>query len=315
MHLSPPILVHMSQKISSPKVLCRPAGERDYPDITEFCKNIWDGHDYVPEVWHRWFSDPNGLFATAEYDGHAIGCSHLALLAEGQWWLEGFRVDPEHQGLKVGSRLHDYVTDWWGEHCDGTLRLMTNSKNVAVHHLCERTGYVKTFEVIGYEALPLDEPVENIAPIADIREALKFALASESLQLTGNRVDLGWRICTLDEHIIRNFSSETADYVHTFYWWKGKQGLFSVWDDEEDDTRTLVIGVLACALEDIPSLLMDIRRLAAQKKCDELFQIIFDLPQIVSQTEAGGFTKHWEHSAFIFEKRHPVRMVGESLTR
>jgi GNAT superfamily N-acetyltransferase len=305
------MVVPMNQPLSISQIICRPAVESDHPDIVEFCKNIWDGHDYVPQAWHRWFNDANGFLATAEYDGHAIGCSHLALLAERQWWLEGFRVDPQHQGLKVGSRLHDYVTDWWDENCNGTLRLMTNSKNVPVHHLCERTGYVKTFEVIGYEALPLDEPVENIAPIADIREALTFALASESLQLTGNRVDLGWRICTLTEQVIKEFSDEKLDYFHTFSWWKERQGLFSVWEDADDHTRTLVIGVLACALEDMPSMLMDIRRLAVQKKCDELFQIVFDIPQIVSQTEAAGFTKHWDHNAFIFEKRHPVRVVGD----
>ena len=297
------MVIPMTQPLSSSQVICRLAVESDYPDIVEFCRNIWDGHDYVPEVWHRWLNDRKGLLATAAYDGHAIGCSHLALLADGQWWLEGFRVDPQFQGLKVGSQLHDYVTDWWAEHCDGTLRLMTNAKNVHVHHLCEKTGYVKTYEVCGYNASPLDDPVDNVSSVTDIQEALIFALASESLQLTENRVDLGWRICMLDERIIRNFSSETADYVHTFYWWKDKQGLFSVWEDEDDDgTRTLAISALACALEDIPALLMDIRRLAAQKKCDELFQIIFDLPEIVSQIEAGGFMKHWDHNAFIFEK-------------
>jgi GNAT superfamily N-acetyltransferase len=298
----------MTQTFSSPQVICRPALESDYTDIAEFCKGIWDGGDYVPEVWHHWLDDPNGLLVTAEYDSHAIGCAKLTLLAEGQWWLEGFRVDPAHQGLKVGSRIHEYVTDWWQEHRDGTVRLMTNSKNLHVHHLCEKTGYIKTYEVCGYKSLPLDEPVETVFPVTDIAEALKFALTSESLHLTGNRVDLGWRICTLDGQVIKNFSSESANYIHTFYRWKEKQSLFSTWEDEDDDTRTLVIGVLACTLEDMPSLLMDIRRLAAQKKCDELFQIIFDIPQIISQTEAGGYTRHWEHNAFIFEKKHSSRV-------
>ena len=297
----------MTQTFSSPQVLCRPAIESDYADIAEFCKGIWDGGDYVPQVWHRWLDDPNGLLATAEYDGHAIGCSKLTLLAEGQWWLEGFRVDPKHQGLKIGSRIHDYVTDWWQEHCDGTLRLMTSAKNVHVHHLCEKTGYVKTYEVCGYESSPLDEPIESISPVTDIQEAMTFTLASESHQLTGNRVDLGWRICTLTEQVFKIYSSDKADFVHTFHWWKDKQALFSTWEDEEDGTRTLVIGVLACRLEDMPSLLLNIRRLAAKRKFNELFQIAFDIPQIVSGLEAAGFTKHWERNAFIFEKRHAVR--------
>ncbi len=212
-----------------------------------------------------------------------------------------------NKGLKVGSRLHDYVTDWWQEHCDGTVRLMTSARNVHVHHLCERTGYVKTQEVTGFEASPLDEPLDSISPVTDIHEAMEFALTSESLQLTGQRVDLGWRICTLTEQVIKNFTNDKADYIHTFYWWRDRQGLFSTWEDEEDGTRTLVVGVLACRLEDMSALLMDIRRLAAKKKLDELFQIAFDIPQIIRQLEAAGFTKHWEHNAFMFEKRHPVR--------
>lgn len=297
----------MTQTFSSPQVLCRPALESDYPDIAEFCKGIWDGGDYVPEVWHDWLNDPHGLLATAEFDGHAIGCSHLALLAEGQWWLEGFRVDPQKQGLKVGSRLHDYVTDWWGEYGDGTVRLMTSAKNLHVHHLCERSGYVKTHEVCGYEASPLDEPVETISPITDIQEVAEFAFASESLGLTGQRVDLGWRICTLNEQVVRSYSSGGADYVHAFYWWRDKKGLFSIWEDEEEGRRRFCIGVLACALEDMPALLTDIRRLASREKFDELFHILFDIPQVVAQAEAAGFTRRWENNAFIFEKVHPVR--------
>jgi GNAT superfamily N-acetyltransferase len=297
----------MTKSFSSSQVLCRPAIESDYPDIAEFCKGIWDGGDYVPDVWHDWLKDPNGLLATAEHDGHAIGCTKLTRLAEGQWWLEGFRVDPQHQGLKVGSRLHDYVTDWWQAHCGGAVRLMTSAKNVHVHHLCERTGYVKTHEICSYESTPLDEPLETISLVTDAREAANFALASEALQLTGHRVDLGWRICTLTEQVIKNFTNDKADYIHTFYWWRDRQGLFSTWEDEEDGTRTLVVGVLACRLEDMSALLMDIRRLAAKKKLDELFQIAFDIPQIIRQLEAAGFTKHWEHNAFVFEKRHPIR--------
>jgi len=297
----------MTQIFSSPQVLCRPALESDYPDIAEFCKGIWDGGDYVPEVWHPWFKDPNGLLATAEYDGHAIGCSKLTLLAEGQWWLEGFRVDPKHQGLKVGSRIHEYVTDEWQEHCNGTLRLMTNAKNLHVHHLCEKTGYIKAYEVCGYTAAPIDESVNTISPVTDAHEATAFALASESLQLTDDRVDLGWRVCKINEQVIERYSSGQADFTHTFYWWKDKQGLFSIWEDEDEEKKRFGVGVLACALDDMSALLMDVRRFAFHRKFDEVFHIIFDLPQIVAQMENAGLTKHWEHNAFVFEKKHPSR--------
>ncbi len=152
----------MTQTFSSPQVICRPAIARDHADIAEFCKGIWEGGDYVPEVWTHWYNDPNGILVTAEYNGYAIGCAKLSLIDDGQWWLEGVRVDPHHQGLKVGSRMHTYLTDWWVEHGNGTVRLLT--ENPAMVHLCEKTDYTKTQELRGYSAISINEPTDNFSP-------------------------------------------------------------------------------------------------------------------------------------------------------
>jgi len=295
----------MTQTFSSPQVVCRPALARDQEDINEFCKGIWSGHDYVPDVWEHWFKDPHGILAVAEYKGHAIGCSKISLISEGQWWLEGFRVDPKYQGLRVGSRIHNYVTDWWQAHGDGTVRLMTSAENTAVHHLCEKTGYIKTQEVCGYAAGPIDISTDNFRPATDTAEAAAFAIQSESLKITSKLIDFGWRIGTADEQVFDKYSGYKADFVHTFYWWRNKQGLFSAWEDDESGKRTLFLGVLACALEDMPALLVDIRSFATSKNFDSTFQIAFVIPQVISQLQKAGFIKDWEHNAFVFEKAHP----------
>jgi GNAT superfamily N-acetyltransferase len=303
----------MTQTSSSLPVICRPAFARDHVDVTEFCKGIWDGDDYVPEVWDDWLNDPNGLLAVAESNGHAIGCSKITLISKGQWWLEGFRVDPKYQGLKVGSCLHNYVTDWWIENGDGTLRLMTDAGNFAVHHVCIKTGYIKTHEVCAYKATPIPEPVDYFSIATDLREAAAFANESESIKSTNGLTDFGWRVAIPDELVFEAYSGDQADHFHTFYWWKDKQGLFSAWANEEEDMRTLVIGVVACALKDMPALLMDARRLAAHRKFDSILQIAFDMPQIITELEAAGFEKKWKRSnAFVFEKKHPSRNESSS---
>lgn len=303
----------MLQESSLPKVLCRPALASDHADITEFCKGIWDGDDYVPEVWDEWLSDPNGLLAVAESKGHAIGCSKITLISKGQWWLEGFRIDPKYQGLKVGSQLHSYVTDWWTENRSGILRLMTDAGNFAVHHLCVKTGYIKTHEVCGYKAIPISGSVDKFSLATDLQEAGEFALRSESINSTDGLADFGWRVAMPDELVFEAYSGEKAHYLHTFYWWKDKQGLLSAWSNEEGNLRTLVIGVVACTLKDMPALLMDARSLAAHEKFDGIFQIAFDMPQIISQLEAAGFEKKWKRSnAFVFQKKHPIRFESSS---
>ena len=291
---------------STAAVTCRPALAQDRADVFEFCKDIWDGGDYVPEVWDEWFNNPHGVLAVAELNGRAIGCAKVTRMDEGQWWLEGFRVDPKLQGLKVGTHIHNYVTEWWLEHGKGTLRLMTDARNAAVHRLCEKTGYVKTHEVCGYKTSPIADPVDVFSTVKDLRDAAEFSSNSETIQTAHGCLDFGWRIGTPNPSIFENYAHEEADYHHLFHWWRGRQGVLSFWVNEDREQRTVMhIGVVACTIKDMPALLMDARRLAAQQKLDDVFHIAFDIPNIIPQLESAGFEKHWKNNAFVFEKRHP----------
>jgi GNAT superfamily N-acetyltransferase len=291
----------MPQTSSSPPVTCRPALARDRADIAEFCQGIWDGGDYVPDVWQDWFNDTQGILVSAEYEGKVIGCGKLSLVDEGQWWLEGLRVDPARQGLKVGSLLHNYLTDWWLEHGDGAIRLMT--ENPAVEHLCGKTGYFRVQTMCGYKASTIDESTDDFSPVTDLREATRFALQSESLQLANGYVDFGWRIGKPNEHVFEKYASPQADYAHTFHWWRDKQGLFSAWEDEDDERRQLFLGVLACAVNDMPALLMDIRRFAVRKKFDRVFLLAFMNPQLLAQLDQAGFSTSWDDYLRLFERK------------
>ncbi len=286
---------------SSPQVVCRPAIARDHADITEFCKGIWEGDDYVPEVWPHWYNDPYGVLVTAEYAGRAIGCAKLSRITDGQWWLEGVRVDPNKQGLKVGSQIHNYITEWWLKRCDGVVRLMT--ENPAVVHLCQKTGFTKTHELRGYRALPIDEPVSNFSPATNLSEITAFALASETVQLNHQLMDFGWRFGTLTPQALANYSGYKADFSHTFHWWKDRQGLFSAWEEDENGRHQLMLGLAACALNDLPTLLTDIRRFAASKHFDRVFLLAFLTPQWLEKLEQAGFSTSWENYLRLFERR------------
>ena len=303
----------MTDTFSLQQVLCRPALERDLGEIREFCKTIWDGHDYVPEVIDDWLQDSQGHFAVAEYQGRAIACSKITWLAEGQWWLEGFRVDPRYQGLKVGSLIHRYLDAWWLEHGNGALRLMTSSRNRSVHHLCETTGFAKLFEVRGYKAEPLqggaDVFTQAVFREGDLARMVEFARASPSLEITGRVVDFGWRAADPTQaRAISSLLSTGSDFQEMVLWWRKDRGLLIVWDDfdSENGERTMGIGVLACELEDLSAFLMDVRRLAAEQKKASVFWLAPVHEQVEAALQEAGFSSDWENTAYLFEKRHPT---------
>jgi GNAT superfamily N-acetyltransferase len=294
----------MTDSWHSPIVTCRPALPSDRADVFEFTKFIWDGHDYIQYVWDEWFADPHGILVSAEFGGHCVGIGKIALSAPGQWWFQGFRVDPKFQDKRIGSHIHKYIDNWWLENGDGAARLMTSSQRVKVHHLCEKLGYAKILEVKELEAEPLDEPGASFRPIQadEIPAALQAVLDSPVLTLSRGLFDVGWDAVHPTADILASIQQRGLAF-----WWRGGQGLLLAWDDDDEDGQVLGLGLPAGPLDTLSEMLLDIRRLAAKMGRVGVFWIAPFEPEILSAAETAGFSHHNDHTGYLFEKRHPIR--------
>ena len=286
-------------KFSDPVVVIRPALPRDKADVAEFTKFIWDGHDYVGHVFPEWLEDPDGQLFAAEYAGHCIGTGKVTRVAPGQWWLEGFRVDPNYQGMKIGSQIDARCNEWWDEHGGGTLRLLTSSKRVQVHHLSEGRGFVKVGEVYGFEIEPLTESTDAFTPL-DSSEADQ-AVAAFSRLAPNRLVNLGWKFFSPNADSLRALADEGLAW-----WWRGRRGLVAAWEDDEPDGRiNLIVGLEACADEDARQLLSDFRRLASMRGASGVGWMNAIRPATVTALEAAGYVRAWEDAGFLYERKCP----------
>ena len=294
----------MSPTYSSPVTVCRPALPRDTAEVKQFCKFIWDGHDYVPYVWPEWLADPRGQLVVAEYAGHTVGLAKVTWLAPGQWWLEGFRVDPQFQGLKIGSHINQYLNDWWLEQGDGVVRLMTSSERVQVHHLSEKLGYSRIGAVEKHSAPALAQPTDAFQPVpkSELQQALAFAQRSPSLALSHGLMDLGWQFLRPDASVLAGFAAESH-----LWWWRGKQGVLAAQDDDEDGDKTLYLCLLACQTEALSDLLQDARRLAAQLAYQSACWVAPQGQMVLEALKQAGYELEWDHPGVLYERLHPVR--------
>jgi GNAT superfamily N-acetyltransferase len=290
---------------TKPRVVIRPTLPSDTPDVLEFCKHIWDGHDYIPYVWDEWMADPTDLLFTAEYAGHAVGIARIAHVAPKQWWLEGLRVNQEFQDKKIGSALHEYLTEWWLEKGDGTVRLWTNAKRVKVHHLCEKLGFIHTQERVIYAAPPLDEPENSFVPVADqeISAAVAFSLASPALPFIGGFMDGGWRISVPHEIPMRELLRSRDGRL---LWWRERQGLVCLWEDE-DEIGLPMVSLAVCAIADLPFMLQDLRRQSAREGKHKIAWNVNLSPELIACLVPAGFSRESDDSNYQFEKIHPSR--------
>ena len=287
----------MQNDFASPRVVCRPALPGDATDVLEFTKFIWDGHDYIKYVWEDWLADPQGLLAVAEYAGHAVALGKVTYLSPGQWWLEGVRVDPSVQGLKIGSHIFEYLESWWKEQ-GGTLRWMTSSDRVQMHHLAKRSGYVKLGEVRSYTA-PADQEASGAFRALEETEVERASqIAPTSLANSYGLMDWGWKFSAPDATALAKIAEDRR-----LYEWRNNAGLLSYWEDEDDGRKVLGVGLLACNTGSLKDMLIDLRRLAGQLGFDRLVWLAPAMEKVEAALQQAGFKTDWDGTGFLFEKR------------
>jgi GNAT superfamily N-acetyltransferase len=144
--------------------------------MLDICATVWDGEDYLPEVFDAWVAVAEGQFTALELDGKVVALAKLTRLAPGEYWLEGIRVHAAYRGQGLAAALHDYHLDRWrrlGE--PGTLRLVTSSDNHAIVTLCERTGFRRLFEFTFAEA-PAERAPHRFTPLVPAEAGRAFEL-------------------------------------------------------------------------------------------------------------------------------------------
>src|SRR4030066_518928 len=235
-------------------VVCRPALQKDTEDVMELCSHIWDGGDYIPQVWAEWMAAPDGLLGVAEMGGRVVGTFKLTKFHDHEWYMEGLRVHPDFQGRGIAAHIHNYVVETWRRMGSGVIRLTTGGYNVKVHQMCERTGFNRIAEFVPYRAPCLSEETSDftLLGLEDAQRALEFVLNNPTHALSWGLINLGWVFADPRlKHIQEAIRAKHA------WWWKGGEGFLSIWEDEEDGGHEPGIQLVACRMGNMTELLGD----------------------------------------------------------
>lgn len=283
----------------------RAARAEDTARVLELTSKIWDGHDYVPYVWDEWLHDGRGPLLVAEYEQRVVGLVKLTQVTMLDWWMQGLRVDPAFEGHGIASALHDYVLAYWQQHGAGSLRLTTHSQRFPVHHLCDRTGFARVDEYTYYMAASIPDATSAFAPVQkdETFAAYQAAIQNPLSALTNFVMDLGWLFLAPDQQKI-----EDLILAGRAEWWHDRQGLLLWWeDDDEDDTGnkiyTPTVSLIACEPGTLAEMLSNFRCLAASRGYNQAGWVAPMRVEVISALEQAGFTREWDGSVYLYEKR------------
>ncbi len=124
----------------------RKLAHEDYNDIVDICKDIWEGTDYLPELFHEWV-DAKGLFlgAVDTDTNKVIGTDKYSVLYDGTGWLEGLRTHKDYRGKGIGKelalRLFKEALDDLGRGKINKLAFSTHISSVESISMMKRLGF------------------------------------------------------------------------------------------------------------------------------------------------------------------------------
>ena len=79
--------------------------QADRDRVLEISGDVWEGSDYLPEVFDEWASDPGAFFQAAEIDGTVVGVQRLRPIARRVMFYEGLRVASSHRRRGVARAM------------------------------------------------------------------------------------------------------------------------------------------------------------------------------------------------------------------
>lgn len=278
-------------------VLCRPARPADRMAVMDLTADIWDGDDYVPRVWDHWFWQDPGLLAVAVREGQLVGLGNLLDMGLGEWWLRGLRVDPDHQGEGIGAHLHNYFVDQWLRTDGRVVRLATHAHRIAVHHMCDRTGFnrVFTFVLTTGDPDPSSEP--GIEPADVTPEVLAGRLLEAPLaKAFSGTFDLGWRFGEVRAERMC-FEGDTQVVRHAA---SGSLVVIRRTGQEAREAQVLATDAPVAALTEV---LAAVRRWAAVQEFDEVTCLAPDVAEFTEAAVRAGFQLEQEDTLHVYERR------------
>jgi hypothetical protein len=151
----------------------RRARADDREPVLTFASATWDGWDYIPEAWPDWIAARDGvlLVATPLDSDRPFAVARVAMLAGGQAWLEGIRVDPALRGHSIATNLQVAELRWAEAQGAHVVRYVTGQDNEGSHRLGARHDFERLADWRSYG--PRDETESTPPAWPELTAALR----------------------------------------------------------------------------------------------------------------------------------------------
>lgn len=285
----------------------------DKPRVLEISKNIWEGDDYIHEIFDKWVFDPFGMFEGLHDEEKLIAYARMTYITPTDVWLEGLRKDTKIEIKGIGT---DFLNHFLGilatKHDIRSVRFSTYFENYPSIISSERAGFrkiltcsLKNFEMI-HKA-----PDKNIAP--ELTKNISFAdfmdyiEKSEYKKRSNGLLSKGWILYIPEVHFYADFYTGKKFIVYV----RNNGILGALLYSKVHYSDSFWITFLEAINDDIRDQLFWEALRQAQRIGKKVLQILIPDSDILMQWARSRNFTSWqqEHDLFVYELPLPIHSI------
>lgn len=272
--------------------------------VIKISREIWEGDDYIPEIFDKWVSDPYGEFVGLFKENELLAFGKMTYLTPTDVWLEGLRKH-QHSDIKGVAK---YFTEYYMEILSNrrditTVRFATYFSNYGSIIPAEKCGF-KRILTCSLKNLEIGTTKKNDIPdtiTTDISydEFKEYILNMNYLRQCRGLLSKGWVVYDVTDQLLSEFYTKQQFAV-----WKEDgtiEGIVIFCDIYYSDS--FWISLLE-ADDDLirDSLLKYAENFAIERKKTTIQVLIPDDDDLVKWSDQRGFSS-WErnHDFIIFD--------------
>ena len=283
----------------------------DKKEVLRISSQIWEGDDYVSNVFDEWVTGVNGFFTGYWENEKLIGFGRMRFLTPTDIWLEALRKDPQTDVKGVGNKIAKYYMEQLKGKKIKSVRFSTYFGNIASIKLNEKLGFnkiltlsLKELEISTTQIKPINNSIKNDV---DFKLLDQYILNSSYLKGTNNFISKGWVVYQYSSELLEEFHSKRQYAVYSE---KGEiKGaiLFS----EVDYSNVFWISLIEAENENIYKELLNFAISRALKKNYKKIQLLVpDILKLMEFVNLCGF-KSWEQNNDFLLYEMPKRFIKQ----
>ncbi len=283
----------------------------DKKEVLRISSQIWEGDDYVTNVFDEWVTGDNGLFTGYWENEKLIGFGRMRFLTPTDIWLEALRKDPQTNLRGVGNKIAKHYMEQLKGKKIKSVRFSTYFENIASIKLNEKLGFnkiltlsLKEIEITNHQI----EPDNNlITEGVDFEILDNYILNSTYLNGTHDFISRGW--------VVYQYTSEQLEEFHT----KRQYAVYSengeikgaILFSEVNYSNVFWISLIEAENKKVYNELLEYAILKAlENNCKKIQLLVPDISELMEFVNLCGF-KSWEQNNDFLLYEMPLALIQQ----